>query len=228
MFVELNPGTQDGARWPTRASSCRSPTRCPTSTPTSSSPRSTPTRATTCSCSSRARPRACAGAADDLRDVLKRFEPTYRDLARVQPRRRLAPRRAAPARSTRSTWSTASWPATTTTSPSSWTAPAAGSARCAEQRQNVAATIHELPSTLQPGHEHAGQGRRAGRDPRPASDELRQIAGPLARNNRLTLPMALEAAPLLRDDIRPFVREAAPAGRELGPPRGGWCAPSPA
>ena len=51
---------------------------------------------------------------------------------------------------------------------------------------------------------------------KPASEELVQIAAPLERSNRLSRPLALEAEPLLREKIRPFVREARPLVSELG------------
>ena len=49
----------------------------------------------------------------------------------------------------------------------------------------------------------------------PAADELRPVVRALGRANVATRPFALEAAPLLRNDIRPFVREARPLVREL-------------
>ena len=51
----------------------------------------------------------------------------------------------------------------------------------------------------------------------PAADEIRPAVRALRRANAATLPFAREAAPLLRDDIRPFVREARPFVRELEP-----------
>ena len=83
MFIELDPGTRRGAAGQARAGRCRSPTRCPTSTPTRSSPRWTPTRATTSRCSSTAPGAGLKGRGNDLREVFRRFEPTHRDLARV-------------------------------------------------------------------------------------------------------------------------------------------------
>ncbi len=69
------------------------PTRCPTSTRTRSSPRSTTTRVTTCgSCSAPAPRRSTGDAPAELRETLKRFEPTARDAA--QGHRPAAPRAA--------------------------------------------------------------------------------------------------------------------------------------
>jgi ABC-type transporter Mla subunit MlaD len=86
----------------------------------------------------------------------------------------------------------------------------------AEQRQNVSATVHELPSTLKTATATLGKVDRLATELKPASEELVQLAGPLERANRLSRPLSLEAEPLLREDIRPFVREARPLVRELG------------
>jgi phospholipid/cholesterol/gamma-HCH transport system substrate-binding protein len=155
------------------------------------------------------------GRSADLRDVLKRFEPTHRDLARVS--RAAASRRVELRRLIHSLNLVNTELAKHDTDlaqlvdrASRWFG------ALAEQRQNVAATIHELPSTLRQATGTLDKVDRLGRILGPASDELRTLAGPLARNNRLTTPMALEAEPLLRESIRPFVREARPLVRELG------------
>jgi phospholipid/cholesterol/gamma-HCH transport system substrate-binding protein len=51
----------------------------------------------------------------------------------------------------------------------------------------------------------------------PSTERLRPVARALRRANAATRPFALEAAPLLRRDIRPFVRDARPLVRELTP-----------
>jgi phospholipid/cholesterol/gamma-HCH transport system substrate-binding protein len=51
----------------------------------------------------------------------------------------------------------------------------------------------------------------------PASDRLIPVAAALQRSNKAITPFAREAAPLLRDDIRPFIREARPFVTELRP-----------
>ena len=153
--------------------------------------------------------------------VLKRFEPTYRDIARGVRAGRQAPRP-----------SCAGWshslqraqhrarPARTTTSPSSSTRARRRCSRAfAAERDNVAATVRELPCTLRQTTRHAEQGRARWRDVlapdrRPAAPGGRARSSAPTRRRR---PFALEAAPLLRDDIRPFVREARPLVRDLRP-----------
>ena len=62
--------------------------------------------------------RGLKGRSDDLREVLKRFEPTYRDLAKVSTAvKRSTEGPPAPDQQPRSA-STVSWPARTTSSPS--------------------------------------------------------------------------------------------------------------
>lgn len=155
------------------------------------------------------------GRSDDLREVLKRFEPTHRDLARVA---KVAATRRAELRRLIHSLNLVNRElaghdeelASVVDRASRWFG------ALAEERVNVASTVRELPSTLRQATSTLGKVDRLGRELGPASDELRTLAGPLTRNNRLTRPMALEAAPLLRDDIRPFVREAGPLVSELG------------
>ena len=88
----------------------------------------------------------------------------------------------------------------------------------AKERVNVAATVRELPVDAAPGHAtRSAASRRWPRSwARPPSACARS-ARALRRANVATRPFALEAAPLLRDDIRPFVRAARPLVRELRP-----------
>ncbi|MEJ7784006.1 MAG: MlaD family protein [Solirubrobacteraceae bacterium] len=155
------------------------------------------------------------GRSADLRDVLRRFEPTHRDLARVQEvaaTRRTELRRLVHSLNlvNRELAGHDDDLAELVDRASRWFG------ALAEQRQNVASTIHELPSTLKQATSTLGKVDRLGRVLGPASEELRQIAEPLERSNRLSTPLSLEAEPLLRTKIRPFVREANPFVGELG------------
>ena len=82
MFIELYPGRRQrrscrpGSRFP-------SPTRPPTSTSTKSCPRSTPTRAYLSLLVNGAGQGLKGNGGNELAQVLERFEPTHRDLARV-------------------------------------------------------------------------------------------------------------------------------------------------
>ena len=155
------------------------------------------------------------GNADNLREVLRRFEPTHRDLAAVSKaaasRREELRRLIGALREVNEVLAERDDDlAMVVDRASRWFG------ALANERQNVASTVRELPSTLKQATSTLGKVETLAEELRPASDELRTLAGPLERNNRLTRPMALEAAPILRDDIRPFVREAQPLVRELG------------
>jgi phospholipid/cholesterol/gamma-HCH transport system substrate-binding protein len=87
----------------------------------------------------------------------------------------------------------------------------------AREHDNIAATVRELPSTLRVTTEALGRVERMALVLRPAADIIRRPVRALRRANAETLPFAREVAPLLRTDIRPFVREARPFLRQLKP-----------
>lgn len=154
------------------------------------------------------------GRAADLRDVLRRFEPTHRDLARVN--RTVAQRRVELRRLIRSLnlvnrelAGRDDDLAELVANASRWFG------ALAAQRENVSGTIRRLPGTLRQATQTLGKVDRLGQRLGPASDALRQIAGPLKAANAATLPLAREAEPQLREQIRPFVREVRPLVREL-------------
>jgi phospholipid/cholesterol/gamma-HCH transport system substrate-binding protein len=156
------------------------------------------------------------GRADDLNQVLKRFEPTYRDLALVQgevAKKRQDLRRLVHALDTLYT--------ELGTADDDLADLVGSSARVfdafAKERDNIAATVHELPATLATTTDALERVERMAKVLGPASDELIPVARALNASNQATRPFALEATPLLRDDIRPFVREARPFVSELGP-----------
>jgi phospholipid/cholesterol/gamma-HCH transport system substrate-binding protein len=156
------------------------------------------------------------GRADDLNQVLKRFEPTYRDLALVQgevAKKRQDLRRLVHALDTVYTeLGTADKDLAELVGTSAQVFDA-----FAKERDNISSTVRELPSTLATTTEALGKVERMAVVLGPASDRLIPVARALDRSNRATRPFALEATPLLRDDIRPFVREARPFVSELKP-----------
>jgi phospholipid/cholesterol/gamma-HCH transport system substrate-binding protein len=156
------------------------------------------------------------GRAHDLEDVLKRFEPTYRDLAAVSGQ--VAKRRADLKRlvhalddlNTELGNSDDDLAQLVSTSARTFEAFAA-------ERDNVAGTVHELPSTLRVTTDALQRVDRMAQVLGPAADRIREPVRALRRANAATLPYAREAAPLLHEDIRPFVREARPFVRALKP-----------
>jgi phospholipid/cholesterol/gamma-HCH transport system substrate-binding protein len=87
----------------------------------------------------------------------------------------------------------------------------------AKERENVAATVHELPSALATTTDALNRVERMAEVLGPASTRLIPVARALNRSNAATRPFAIEAVPLLRDDIRPFVRELRPLVTSLKP-----------
>jgi phospholipid/cholesterol/gamma-HCH transport system substrate-binding protein len=153
---------------------------------------------------------------DDLREVLRRFEPTYRDLAAVS--QETAKRRTELRRLINSLQRVN----TTLGRKDDDLAELVGASSrvfeaIASERRNVSATVRELPSALR---QASGSLRRV--------EELADVLGPTAERvrpaivalrgaNERTRPFALEATPRLREDIRPFVRELRPLVRDLRP-----------
>jgi phospholipid/cholesterol/gamma-HCH transport system substrate-binding protein len=160
--------------------------------------------------------RGLTGRGEDLRATLKRFEPTYRDLARVQ---RTVSKRQADLRRL-------------ITALADLNDELAGKGKAiselvvnasrtfgalASERSNVSSTVRELPSTLEQATSALDRVDVMARILRPAADNLRPVAAALTRANKATTPFAREAAPLLRTPIRPFVRELRPLVRDLNP-----------
>ena len=153
---------------------------------------------------------------DDLQEVLRRFEPTYRDLAAVTTE--TAKRRTELRRLINSLQRVN----TTLGRKDDDLAELVGASSrvfeaIASERRNVSSTVRELPSALR---QASGSLRRV--------EELADVLGPTAERvrpaivalrgaNERTRPFALEATPRLREDIRPFVRELRPQVRDLRP-----------
>ena len=161
--------------------------------------------------------RGLARRGDDLRAVLKRFEPTYRDLASVtgEVRKRRADLR-------RLIHSLNRLNAELGGKDTDLAQLVDNAARVfstlASERRNVAATVHELPSTLRQATSTLARVEAMGRQLGPTTARMRPVVRALRSANARTRPFALKAAPQLRRDIRPFVRETRPLAREL---RGG-------
>jgi phospholipid/cholesterol/gamma-HCH transport system substrate-binding protein len=153
---------------------------------------------------------------DDLNEVLRRFEPTYRDLAAVNTevgKRRTELRRLVNSLQRLNT--------TLGRKDSDLAELVGASSRVfraiASERGNVSATVRELPRALRQASRSLGRVEDLARVLGPTADRVRPAIRELRDANRRTRPFALEAAPRLRDDIRPFVRETRPLVRDLRP-----------
>ena len=78
----------------------------------------------------------------------------------------------------------------------------------AEQDQNVQRAVSLLPGTLEQATDTLNATARLGAVLGPAFDELRPFARNLDELNSATRELAVNATPVLRDEIRPFVRAA--------------------
>jgi phospholipid/cholesterol/gamma-HCH transport system substrate-binding protein len=160
--------------------------------------------------------RGLKGRSDDLREVLRRFEPTYRDLALVSSevgKRREELRRLVNSLQRLNTELGSRDDDLAQLVDSSATVFRA----FANERENVSSTVRELPSALREAGDSLERVETMAQVLRPTADKLRPAVRALDRANRATRPFVTEAAPQLRQDIRPFVREARPVVRDLRP-----------
>jgi phospholipid/cholesterol/gamma-HCH transport system substrate-binding protein len=160
--------------------------------------------------------RGLEGRGLDLREVLRLFEPTHRDLARVstavaQRRRNL--RRLITSLNQLNTELASRGDDLTGLVESS----AVVMRQFAAEEANVSAAVSELPGALRQTTDTMGRLERYATLLGPTAEKLRPAARALAPANEAIRPLANEATPLLRDDIRPLVREARPVARDLRP-----------
>jgi phospholipid/cholesterol/gamma-HCH transport system substrate-binding protein len=160
--------------------------------------------------------RGLDGRGLDLRELLRRFEPTHRDLARVN--REVAKRRGNLRRLitslNRLNGELASRGDDLTELVGS---SSAVMRQFAAEEANVSDAVGELPGALQETTGTMAKLERYARLLGPTAERLRPAARALAPANDAVRPLAEKTTPLLRDDIRPFVREARPVVRDLRP-----------
>ncbi len=160
--------------------------------------------------------RGLKGRAPDLRELFRRFEPTHRDLARVNGA--IATRRQNLRRLISSLNSLNTELARHDDDLAGLVTSSADVLRAfASEEQNISSAVAELPSTLQQTTTSLGQVQRFADVLGPAANDLRPAARALDPANEAIRPFARETTPLLAKDIRPFVREARPLARDLKP-----------
>ena len=171
--------------------------------------------------------RGLKGRGLDLRELLRRFEPTHRDLARVNSavaQRRENLRHLITALNTLNGELAKRSDDLAGLVDSS----AAVMRQFASEEQNVSAAVGELPGALRQTTDTMTRVERYAQLLGPTAEKLRPAARALAPANDAVRPLAREAMPLLRDDIRPFVREARPVARDLRPAAHNLAAATPA
>ena len=87
----------------------------------------------------------------------------------------------------------------------------------ASQNENIASAVSKLPPTLRQTRDTLVKAEEFGRVLGPAMESLRAPFRQLDVANREIIPFVTEAEPLVREDIRPFVRNARPYVRNLKP-----------
>jgi phospholipid/cholesterol/gamma-HCH transport system substrate-binding protein len=155
-----------------------------------------------------------AGRGDDLREVFRRFEPLHKDLARVM--RATASRREAlkqvihrygllmehvgrrPAELRR----------LVTASRTVFDA-------LAGEDQNISAAVAQLPDSLRASERTLNEVREFAPVLRSSLESLRSPIGKLDETNAAVTPFLRQTTPVLRDEIRPFVRAARPFTDDL-------------
>jgi phospholipid/cholesterol/gamma-HCH transport system substrate-binding protein len=171
--------------------------------------------------------RGLDGRGVDLREILRRFEPTHRDLARVSTavaQRRQNLRHLITALNTLNGELARRSDDLAGLVDSS----AAVMRSFASEDVNIASAVGELPGALRQTTDTMTRLERYGRLLGPTAQHLRPAARALAPANDAVRPLARETTPLLRDDIRPFVREARPVVRDLRPSARNLSAATPA
>jgi phospholipid/cholesterol/gamma-HCH transport system substrate-binding protein len=160
--------------------------------------------------------RGLDGRGRDLREIFRLFEPTHRDIARVNSA--VAERRASLRRLVSSLRLLNGQLAGREDELARLVSSASKVFRAyASEDQNISAAVRELPSALKQTTDTLGKVEALAETLGPASENLRPVARALERSQVALRPLAREATPLLDAEIRPLVREARPLVRDLRP-----------
>ena len=168
--------------------------------------------------------RGLQGRGNDLQDVFRRFEPTHRDLARVSSA--VATRRS----NLRRLINSLNLPQRRAGLAPHRRLPADLHLVHRVPRVRVRGREHQprrrrLPGRAAADHDHARQGPDLRERARPDRGQLRPAVRALNTANHAIIPFARETTPILRTQIRPFVRDARPVVRDLRPRRRTWPRP---
>jgi phospholipid/cholesterol/gamma-HCH transport system substrate-binding protein len=156
------------------------------------------------------------GRGKDLREVFRLFEPTHRDLARLNSS--VATRRENLRRLVTSLERLSTELAGREDELANLVSSASKVFRAyASEDRNISAAVRELPKALKQTTRTVGEVERLAEVLGPASDRLRPAIRALGGAQRALRPLSVEAEPLLRERIRPFVRDARPTVRYLRP-----------
>jgi phospholipid/cholesterol/gamma-HCH transport system substrate-binding protein len=159
------------------------------------------------------------GRGADLREVFRRFEPTHRDLARVNAL--VAQRHRHLSRLVHSLGDLNDELAGKGDDLAALVSSSSAVFRAfASEQANVSRSVGDLPGALRQTTDTLGRVERFANVLRPAAVHLQPALKALDRANGAVQPFATEAAPIVRDQIRPFVRDARPVVRSVDAPAG--------
>lgn len=166
------------------------------------------------------------GRGADLQDVFRRFEPTHRDLARVTSA--VAVRHANLKRLITKLDQLNTTLAGRSTQLTDLVGTSAKVFRSfASENANVSRAVRDLPGALRQTTSTLGKVTGYAGTLSRASDALRPAVRSLDTANHRVIPFARESAPIVRDQIRPFVRAIRPVVRSLTPAAGHLAAATP-
>ena len=161
--------------------------------------------------------RGLKGRGNDLREVFRRFEPTHRDLARVNGL--VAQRHRNLSRLVHSLGDLNDELAGKGDDLAALVDSSSAVFRSfASEQANVTRAVGDLPGALTQTTDTLGRVQRFAETLRPAAVHLQPALKALNRANGAVQPFAKEAAPIVRDQIRPFVRDARPVVRSTTKP----------
>ena len=160
--------------------------------------------------------RGLDGQGMNLREVFRRFEPTHRDLALVNSK--VAERRANLRRLITSLNKLNGELASRGDDLTGLVRSSqAVLAQFAAEESNVSGAVRELPGALRQTTDTLGRVQRFAEILGPTTQKLRPAVRALPAANAATAELARDVEPLLRKDIRPFVRESRPLVDDLRP-----------
>jgi phospholipid/cholesterol/gamma-HCH transport system substrate-binding protein len=160
--------------------------------------------------------RGLQGRGNDLQDVFRRFEPTHRDLARVA--QAVAVRRTNQRRLINSLNLLNGELASRHTDVSQLISTSATVFRAfASEDANISRAVADFPGALRQTTTTLGKVQTFANVLAPTAEHLRPAVRALNTANHAIIPFARETTPILRTQIRPFVRDARPLVRDLRP-----------
>jgi len=163
--------------------------------------------------------RGLKGRGSQLREVFARFEPTHRDLARVN---KLVAQRHRNLRHLIHSLNVLNGKLASKDAQLGEliTASAKVFRAFASEQNGVRDSVAELPGALKQTTSTLAKVQAFADELAPAADELRPPARNLDAANKALLPLGKEITPVVRTQIRPFVRHARPVVRSLKPAAG--------